>query len=418
MAFDSKLIRMGWFLGIRQLRRSSMWSNVLIVVIMVLTFLNLVVISGLLVGLIEGAVFAVRARYTGDLFITQLQEKDFIENSPNIISNLNIIDSVERYSARYTVSGTIESNYKERTNFEDEPDLVGTVIAGIDVEDEHAVTDIGNLIIEGEYLEEGDFDEVLIGALLLRRYLDIDSPGFLVLEDVNPGDKVRISIGGETREVRVKGILKSKVDEIDRRVFMTDSQLRAMANRDDMNLSEIAIKISSDSTPEHVKEILINNGIDKYAKIQTFEEGQPKFLQDIKDTFALLGSIVSSIGLIVASITIFIVIFINAITRRKFIGILKGIGVDGVAIEISYVFQSLIYALIGSLVGLFIVYVILLPYFTANPIDFPFSDGILVAPIGSTMIRIVLLIVTTTIAGYLPARMIVKKNTLDSILGR
>ena len=43
--------------------------------------------------------------------------------------------------------------------------------------------------------------------------------------------------------------------------------------------------------------------------------------------------------LVVASITIFIVIFINAITRRKFIGILQGIGISGEAIEIdaSYV---------------------------------------------------------------------------------
>jgi ABC-type antimicrobial peptide transport system permease subunit len=41
-----------------------------------------------------------------------------------------------------------------------------------------------------------------------------------------------------------------------------------------------------------------------------------------------------------------------------------------------------------------------------------------VAPIPDTIVRIVLLIVTTVIAGYLPSRMIVRKNTLDSILGR
>jgi putative ABC transport system permease protein len=127
---------------------------------------------------------------------------------------------------------------------------------------------------------------------------------------------------------------------------------------------------------------------------------------------------ISSIGLAVASITIFIVIFINAITRRKFIGILKGIGISGRTIEASYVFQSFFYAMCGSIIGLIILYGLLKPFITAHPINFPFSDGILVAPVNSTMIKMAILILTTIIAGYIPARMIVRRNTLDSILGR
>jgi ABC-type antimicrobial peptide transport system permease subunit len=42
----------------------------------------------------------------------------------------------------------------------------------------------------------------------------------------------------------------------------------------------------------------------------------------------------------------------------------------------------------------------------------------LVATAFGTTLRIALLIVATMIAGYIPARMIVRKNTLDSILGR
>jgi ABC-type antimicrobial peptide transport system permease subunit len=34
------------------------------------------------------------------------------------------------------------------------------------------------------------------------------------------------------------------------------------------------------------------------------------------------------------------------------------------------------------------------------------------------MLRVVALLITTIIAGFIPARMIVKKNTLDAILGR
>jgi ABC-type antimicrobial peptide transport system permease subunit len=34
------------------------------------------------------------------------------------------------------------------------------------------------------------------------------------------------------------------------------------------------------------------------------------------------------------------------------------------------------------------------------------------------MVRVALLVLTTVIAGYFPSRMIVRRNTLDSILGR
>jgi len=178
------------------------------------------------------------------------------------------------------------------------------------------------------------------------------------------------------------------------------------------------VSLVEGTNPDKFKEKLQALGFERYAKIKTAEEAFPKFLEDIKDTFALLGNMISSIGLVVASITIFIVIFINALTRKKFIGILKGIGIDRRAIEFSYMFQSFFYAVIGSTVGLIILYGFLVPFVDANPIDFPFSDGILVAPILSTAIRLAILIVITLIAGYVPARMIVRQNTLDSILGR
>ena len=74
--------------------------------------------------------------------------------------------------------------------------------------------------------------------------------------------------------------------------------------------------------------------------------------------------------------------------------------------------------MLGSAVGLALVYGILVPMFAAHPIDFPFSDGILVAPLDQTFFRVGLLVASTLIAGYIPAWMIIRKNTLDSILGR
>lgn len=385
---------------------------------MLLTFLNLVVVSGVLVGLIEGAVSANRERNTSDLIISTLREKTYIPNSTGTINIAENLPYTKALSARYIQGGTIQSNFKESIRDDELPEEVSTSIIGINPVAENEVTQIGDYMIEGEFLEPDDFDQVVIGYLLLQRYLNLDSSIFASLDDVYVGSKVRIRIGDISREMTVKGIVKTKVDEIDRSVYLNDFQLRSMIGRDDFNVDQIVLDLGGSENANKAKEALLKNGIGEFAKVQTFEDAQPKFLKDIKDTFSLLGTMIGSIGLVVAAITIFIVIFVNAITRRRQIGIMKAIGINSKAIELSYVFQSLFYAVIGSGLGLIIVYFLLVPYFASNPINFPFSDGILVAPAFGTSIRLILLVIVTAIAGYLPARIIVKKNTLDSILGR
>jgi ABC-type lipoprotein release transport system permease subunit len=385
---------------------------------MILTFLNLVVISGILVGLIEGSVNANKQYYTSDIIISKLQDNDYIENTPFVTNILDNMSEIDTYSARYLEAGKIEAGYKEKSDDKKITNYASTNFTGINPERENNLTGIKKFIIEGSFLQPDDFDQVVLGAYLLEQYFPVESPGFTTLKNVGVGSKVRIKIGSSTREVTVKGILKTKVDEISMRLFMPEKQLRSLIGRTDYNVDEIAIKLNTGVNPVLMKEKLLTYGIGKYARVQTFEDAQPKFLKDIKDTFALLGNVISSIGLAVAIITVFIVIFINAITRRKFIGILKGIGISGQAIEISYVMQSLFYAVCGSVVGLLLVYGFLVPFFNAHPINFPFSDGILVATPLGTGIRVFLLMTATMIAGYVPARMIVRRNTLDSILGR
>jgi ABC-type lipoprotein release transport system permease subunit len=277
---------------------------------------------------------------------------------------------------------------------------------------------LSSKVIEGSYLTPDDTESVLIGAYLLKQYFPMESATFRTLENVGVGSKIRLTVNGNAKEFTVKGIVKTKVDEIDMRVLMLDSMLRTLIGRTDYNVNEIAIKIKPGTDPVVVRDALINSGAGKTARVQTFDEGMPKFISDMKDTFALLGDIVGSIGLVVASITIFIVIFVNAITRKKFIGILKGIGISSAAIEIAYVFQSIFYAVLGIGIGLLMLYGFLVPFIARHPINFAFADGILVAEVSATLLRAFLLLLATVIAGYIPARLVVKKNTLDSILGR
>ena len=411
-------IKVGTFLGIRQLRRANIWTTLLIVFIMMLTFLNMVVVSGILVGLIDGGNIANRKQYTGNVILTKLSGDPYIENTQNILATIPTIPGVTKWNERYSTGAQFEANYLTRRDFNTERDTIGTSLVGIDVIKENDLTNLSNYVVEGEYLDPNESGYVMIGSNMLRRFSSAFGDGFGSLDGTYPGDRVKITVNGKTKEFIVKGIVKSKVGEVSFRAYLTKNDFLQFVERPSLNADEIAIISNGLVSDDSIKQALVGYGFDRFAKIQTANESIPDFLIQMKTAFALLGGVIGFIGIVVASITIFIVIFINAVTRRKYIGILKGIGVTSGAIEFAYILQSFFYGIIGSVLGMILIYTVFVPLLNAHPLDFPFSDGILSAPIDGTIIRFVLLMIVTLIAGYLPARMIVKKNTLDSILGR
>lgn len=413
-----KTLRVGWFIGIRQIKRANMWTTALIIFIMMLTFLNLVGVSGILVGLIEGSVKANREQYSGNVLLTTPKGENYIENTNYIIQTIENTPEVSSYTARFLGSATIEANYRTRRDPDALRDSVGAQVAGIDPVREQEVASLGDYVAEGEYLEPGDDGYVLVGKNMIQRYISDFGEGFDTLDDIYPGTRIRLQTGDKTKEYTVKGIVNSKVDQTSFRIFMTEAEFVRFFDRTSLNINEVAVLGRPGVSEESLKEIFLRSGFANSAKVQTSNEAIPQFLNDIKLAFGLLGNIIGLIGIIVASITIFIIIFINAVTRRKYIGIMKAIGIDARSIKWAYIFQSLFYALSGAILGLILLYGVMVPAFDAHPIDFPFSDGILVAPIADVMGKFILLLVVTLIAGYIPASMIIRKNTLDSILGR
>jgi putative ABC transport system permease protein len=413
-----RIFRIGLLLGLRQIQRASIWTNILIVFVMALTFLNLIAVSGILVGLIVGAERAVREDSLGDVIISAKDGDDHIKETERIVREIGAYPEVTDYSVRYIGAGILEANYKQRRDLTGERDIANVKVTGIDPIAEENMTGLSDVLIAGEYLNPDEEGYILVGAFYIKEYAAQFQDIFETVENVAPGDTVRLTVGGVSKEFIIKGILKSKVDEVTLNTYIPEREFRRLFNRVDRNADQIVVRLQDPAQNTEVKQALVVSGLGSIAKIQTYEEGVPKFLTDIKNTFNVLGTFIGSIGIVVASITIFIIIFINALARRRFIGILKGIGIDRKAIEIAYVIQAGIYALIGSLIGVVVTYVFLIPYFDANPINFPFSDGILVAePIG-TLIRFITLFIITLLAGYIPAWMIARGNTLNAILGR
>lgn len=417
-------LRVGWFLAGEHIRRSSKGTTVLIIFIMILTFLNMVVVSGLLVGLITGAFSQYREHYSGEIFITPSRGREYVENSPALVAFLEHHPLVQAYTPRYGINaqvlGTLNTNpkKKERVN------RIAMHISGIDPVKEEKATNFSKLLIKGRNLAPGDSGYIIFGTMLLDKYspyADMNVPGFDFLKEVDVGSRVRVSFGSGSTTVSkdfiVKGLVKSKVDELSMRAFITDSDLKRMLPVNKEQFAEVTVRVASADVPEIQRQLKIF--MEPYAvRVQTSEEAIPSAMRDIETTMAVLGNALSSFALVVASITIFIVIYINAITKRRFIGIMKGIGISPSAIQFAYVFQALFYGLVGSIIGLILTFGFLRPYFDVHPIDFPFSDGILAVTLAGAGWRVLILMAVTLLAGYIPAKLIVRRNTLDAILGR
>lgn len=418
-------VRVGWFLAIRQIRHAGKGTTALIVFIMVLTFLNLVVVSGLLVGLIAGSFQQFRESYSGDVIITPASGRDYIENSPALISYLENDPNVTAISPRHAVGAQILGTLDDLPTKNERPNRIAAQLVGIDTEKEEAVTGFSEFLKYGENLNPDEDGYILIGANMIKKYssfADANIPGLDLLKDVDVGSRVRVNIArkdGPTikKDFIVRGIVKSKVDQISTRFFLNDNELKRLIPVNQEQYQEIAVRTDPAYAPTLVAQLVDFNGSNA-ALIQTSTDALPSFLRQIEQTFGILGNALSSIALVVASITIFIVIFINAVTKRKFIGIMKGIGISPAAIQFSYLFQAMFYGIMGSIIGVLLTFGFLKPYFDAHPIDFPFSDGILVATPEGAAIRVAILLVVTLFAGFIPARLIVRRNTLDAILGR
>ena len=156
-------LRVGWFLAIRQVKRSSAATTGLIIFVMMLTFLNLVVVRGVLVGLIQGSTDVFKSAYAGDVLISTLPKKDFIENSPSVIQIVKDLPWTDAVSARVLDGGKLEANYKTRLRLTDDPNSASGQVSGVNPVEEEAVTKLSTKVVEGNYLTASDVDSILVG---------------------------------------------------------------------------------------------------------------------------------------------------------------------------------------------------------------------------------------------------------------
>jgi putative ABC transport system permease protein len=394
-------IRVALFLAYRTVRRGSLGINVFTVFVLTLVYLQIVFVSSILGGVTQKFNELMIDYQTGNLVIEPKSDERYINDAGALKTKLTHLPYIIGASPRLKSQASIA--YKDKNT--------GATVYGVDALDEASVTKIQSTVLSGEFVSRVDRGEIVLGREV--------SGGFGALMDTRSlggvlvGDTVTVSIGKDARDFRVKGIYSTNFFASDASAYVNVEDLEDILGVSDA-ANEIAIKTTPGSLEEEARTNLLEAGVRE--EIRTWQD-YAGILKMIDDTLKKIRDIFSVIGLLVAFIVIFVVIFVNIVSKKRQIGVEKAIGIDQEAIILSFVFQAMFYALLGMMLGYFIMQYGLTPYTTEHPIALPLGMVSLRLEESEAVGRAALLFFAAVVGSAIPAYQMVTRDALELIRG-
>ncbi len=401
-------IKTSFFLALTSIKRGNKGTLIMTILIMTLAYVNLVFISSVFGGIVEAINTQSIDNQYGNIVIEPAVDERYIDNS-EAMKLITTIPGVIGSAAHYLDNTIIK--YDER---HDGKDIKSGrwLLKSISPLDEKKVTKIHESIIEGSFLETADKNKILIGKEVAGGHggnLDHLSLG------VSIGDEIDVYFSNDIkRSYIVKGIFSTKSTAVDQMVFVTKKEMESVLNIHN-SASEILVNIeNTGNESEYIEEIrqlgFKNEDIKKWSDLMGFTSSASA-------SFTMISIILGVIGTIVAGITIFIIIFVSVVNKRRQIGILKAIGMTESTIILYFVMQALFYGVIGIILGASLILFVIRPYFISNPLDFPVGWVSLKVTFNIIRISNLSLMAAALIGGFFPAYRGAKESILKSIWG-
>ena len=390
---------------------------ILLVLVMSFSFVNLIFTSSIITGVMHTMDEQLVNAVFSNVIISPQENEYYIDHVSQMEEKIAQVPGVAGVSPHLNNNAFFEYRWKEKDSQMDRGKSGAWEVIGIDPEKEAGVTTVHDQIIEGNYLDANDRDKIVLGVEIAGGK-DAQNEQFLTLGGVGIGDKVRLTYpNGIQREYTVKGIFRT----------------REMARADNLafvSLNEMASVMGRDIFHDRATQVLVKTapGVDEGKLIEEFKAvgvgGEIRSwyeyggaMRNTISTFEIIGSLINGVGLMVAAIVMFIVIYINVISKKRQIGIMRAIGIAQSTIIASYLFQALFYAAFGVLFGWLVVRFLLLPYFVSYPLDLPIGlVSLTVQPLtmGTSTIGLIL---AALLAGLIPAWAMMKQSIIKTIWG-
>jgi len=242
-----------------------------------------------------------------------------------------------------------------------------------------------------------------------------------LFKDVNPLEK-NIRLYGQ--KFRVIGVLKKVGDRMisfgpnpDTAIYPTVNKIRSLFGDNNSNFTPIVvIKPSKNADPETLK-AQITQKIRNYRGLKigqsdnffiNFLKGATDMIDEIIGFMNVAGWIIAGFSLLVGGFGIANIMFVSVKERTNLIGIQKSLGAKNTFILFQFLFEAIILAVIGGIIGLFLVWIIAVVVSQVADFDFVLSLGNII--LGTSLAAIIGLL-----SGILPAIAASKLDPVEAI---
>jgi putative ABC transport system permease protein len=409
-------LRMALFLAYKSIIKGSRWTLLLIILVMTLSFANLILTPSILSGVTTALNQQQIDTLYGNIIIDPPSNKYYLDNVDQVENKVAQNSGVIGVAPHLNSGALIEYNWQRNTSPQDKGQSGQWSITGIDPQKEASVTTLHESLISGSYLAPGDTDKIVLGVEIAGG-AQADNKPFLTLGGVNVGDKVRLTYSnGVQRQYTVKGIFKAREVQANNSAFVTVKEMGSVLGPAVSNdsASQLLVRTQAGSNNDQIitqiKALNINGQVRSWLDYGGGIGG-------IVSSFSAITSLIGGIGLLVAGIVMFIVIYINVAHRKRQIGILRAIGVNRNVVLTSYLVQALLYAAVGIIFGGILMGWVIKPFFDSHPIELPI--GLVSLSIDPSNIRngTIGILVAAILAGIIPVLNITRENIIKAIWG-
>ena len=404
------------FLAFKSITRGNRWIPILLVMVMSFSFVNLIFTSSIITGVMRAMDRQLVDAAYSNVVISPQKDEYYIDRVSQLENEIAQAPGVAGVAARLDSGAFIEYRWKDKLSPTDKGESGTYKVTGIDPGQETGVTNVHKQMIAGTYLEENDRDEIILGVEIAGGD-SAQTEAFLTLGGVNIGDKVRLTYpNGVQREYTVKGVFRARHPGVDLQAFVTRNEMASVLGKNIFSNRASHILVKSKPGVEEGSLIEAFNAMGINGEIRSWQD-YGGAMRSTMSTFEIIGSLINGVGLMVATIIMFIVIYVNVASKKRQIGIMRAIGIARGTIIGSYLIQALFYAGVGILIGWLMVRFVLIPYSTSNPLDLPLGlVSLTVQPLtlGTSTSGLIL---AAILAGIIPAWSIMKQSILKIIKG-
>jgi lipoprotein-releasing system permease protein len=325
-----------------------------------------------------------------------------ISNSNNILKKIESIPDVVGYASINKQSARL---YDSKGKF------IEKEIWIVDPLDFSKATLIENFLNEGDYLTKDGNHEIFMGCLNIESCSRF--PETISNIDVFVGKEVKIDFGNNILEsYNLVGNYKHHFSYVENVILISKNSYKLLYPEFDFDSSElIIIRLDNKEKIKQVTNELAYLGVN--SKINTYKEKLALYIE-VTDSFNVVGHLSFLIGVIISAISVYIILYINALHRKVQIGIMRAIGIKSAVIKLSYTIQGFIYGILGSILGIILTYLMII-FFKFYPLVTAVGD--LVPTVTARVyVQVALaIIIASTLTGYIVSRNIIRLNIINSI---